>query len=372
MPSSRTTMSSITASLVFVTIFTTLLCPSSSFASKPHVINFRSPNLYPESLTWDSSAQHFVVGSLRHRTVLSVSDAAVVDTLISDPLLPPNSSLLGLALDQPRRRLLAAVHSPPSPYSSSSALAAYDLPSRRRLFLTPLHEPSATDSSAGANDVAVDFSGNAYVTNSAGNLIWKVNLDGEATILSRSPLFTANPVEGGTPYSSCGLNGIAYISKGYLLVVQSNTGKLFKVNADDGATRTVLLNKDLRAGDGIAVRRDGVVVVVSSRAAYFIKSESSWSDGAVYDETALDEKRFATSVTVGAEDRVYVLYGHVMEGMMGTSEREEFSIVEIESGKESEGEAVWVYVLLGLGLAYFLFWRFQMRQLVSNMNKKTA
>ncbi|KAK2981295.1 hypothetical protein RJ640_006996 [Escallonia rubra] len=370
MSTSRSTMSSITTFLVFVTIFTTLLCPSSSFASKPHVINFRSPNLYPESLTWDSSAQHFVVGSLRHRTALSVSDAAVVDTLISDPLLPPNSSLLGLALDHPRRRLLAAVHSPYS--SSSSALAAYDLRSRRRLFLTPLHEPSATDSSSGANDVAVDFSGNAYVTNSAGNLIWKVNLDGEATILSRSPLFTANPVERGTPYSSCGLNGIAYISKGYLLVVQSNTGKLFKVNVDDGATRTVLLNKDLTGGDGIAVRRDGVVVVVSSRAAYFIKSESSWSDGAVYDETALDENRFATSVTVGAEDRVYVLYGHVMEGMMGNSEREEFSIVEIESAKESEGEAVWVYVLLGLGLAYFLFWRFQMRQLVSNMNKKTA
>jgi hypothetical protein len=32
---------------------------------------------------------------------------------------------------------------------------------------------------------------------------------------------------------------------------------------------------------------------------------------------------------------------------------------------------VWVYVLIGLGLAYFLFWGFQMRQLVTNLDKKT-
>lgn len=174
------------------------------------------------------------------------------------------------------------------------------------------------------------------------------------------------------PYSSCGLNGIVYINKGYLLVVQSNTGKLYKVNAEDGTARRVLLNKDLTAPDGMAVRSDGVVVVVSQHKLYFIKSDSSWAEGVVFDETALDADKFATSVTVGGGDRVYVLYGHVWEGIMGNVDREEFSIVEIESEKESGEDGVWVYVLIGLGLAYFLFWRFQMRQLVTNMNKKHA
>ncbi|KAK2981805.1 hypothetical protein RJ640_010322 [Escallonia rubra] len=196
---------------------------TNSASLKPYVINFRPSNLYPESLTWDPSAQHFVIGSFRHHTLLSDSDAAVVDALVSDPLLPPSSSLLRLALDHPRHRLFAAVHSPPSPYYSPSALVAYDLPSCHCLFLNPLHKPNASDSVVGANDVAIDFSCNAYVTNSTGNLIWKVNLEGEATILSRSQLFTANSVERGTSYSSYGLNGIAYISKGYLIVVQSNT-----------------------------------------------------------------------------------------------------------------------------------------------------
>lgn len=175
-----------------------------------------------------------------------------------------------------------------------------------------------------------------------------------------------------TPYSSCGLNGVVYIGKGYLLVVQSSTGKLFKVDDEDGTARTVILNKDLTAADGIAVRSDGVVVAVSQHKAYYIKSDSSWSEGVIFDETALDGERFATSATVGGEERVYVLYGHVKEGMLGNVGREEFGIVEIESRKESGEESLWVYLLIGLALAYFFFWRFQMKQLVTNMNKKTA
>lgn len=156
-------------------------------------------------------------------------------------------------------------------------------------------------------------------------------------------------------------------------MVQSNTGKMFKVNEQDGTARTVLLNKNLTAADGMAVRRDGVVVVVSHTTAYFIKSDSSWADGAVFDETALDAEGFASAVAVGGGDRVYVLYGHVDEGMMGNDRgREEFRIVEVESEKENKEDAVWIYVMVGLGFAYFCFWRFQMRQLATNMNKKTA
>lgn len=155
-------------------------------------------------------------------------------------------------------------------------------------------------------------------------------------------------------------------------MVQSNTGKLFKVNAEDGSARTVLLNVDLTAADGIAVRRDGVIIVVSQYKAYFIKSDSSWAEGVVFDETALETNRFPTAVTVGADDRVYVLYGHVDEGLLGNSTRGEFSIVEIESEKEKKEDAVWIYVLIGFGFAYFVFWRFQMRHLYTNMNKKRS
>ncbi|XP_076902455.1 uncharacterized protein LOC143557212 [Bidens hawaiensis] len=304
-------------------------------ASSPHIINFRSPNLYPESLTWDPTAQHFIVGSLHHPTLLAISDAGVVNTLVNDQSLPANSSFLGVTIDTTHHRLLAVVYDRSDP--SNCALAAYDsCAPHNRLFLTPLHDAASSATSAGANDVTVDFSGNAFVTNSASDLIWKVDLEG------------------------------------YILVSQSNTGKLYKVDNEDGTTRVVKLNRELTAPDGIALRRDGVLVVVSQHKLYFIKSDDSWSEGVVYDETALDSDSFPTSVTVGAEDRVYVLYGHVKEGILGNSQRDRFSIAEVRSADESAGEAVWMYVLIGFGLVYFLIWRFQMRQLFTNMNKKIA
>ena len=352
-------------------IFIVSAIPTLTHARKHHVINFRSPNLYPEGLAWDPSAQHFLVGSFHQRTINAVSDAGIVETLISDPSLPENVTVLGLAVDSLNKRLLAVIHAV-KPLPVFNALAAYDLRSRNRIFLSLLPSDEGSATRPIANDVAVDYRGNAYVTNSAENFIWKVNDKGEATIFSKSPIYTAHPVDRTTSYSFCGLNGIAYVSKGYLLVVQSNTGKMFKVNAVDGTARLVLLNEDLMGADDVALRSDGAVLVVSPvNKLWLLKSQDSWGEGVVYDKIDLDVERFPTSVVVGEKDRVYVLYGHVNEGMMGNSHREFFGIEEIRSGKESEDENVWMYVLIGIGLAYFLFWRFQMKQLVQNLDKKT-
>ncbi|KAJ0679538.1 putative transcription factor WD40-like family [Helianthus annuus] len=360
----------ITKSILIVTaIFSFFQAPVS--ASSPHVINFRSPNLYPESLAYDPTAQHFIVGSLNHPTLLAISDAGVVNTLVNDQSLPDTSSFLGVTVDIFHHRLLAVVYNRSDP--SNGALAAYDSRApHTRLFLTTLHDPASSPTAAGANDVTVDFSGNAFVTNSASNLIWKVDRDGKASVLSKSKVFNKTAAVPDMLHSSCGLNGIAYCTKGYLLVAQSNTGNLYKVDDEDGTARKIRLNRELTAPDGIALRRDGVLLVVSQHKLYFIKSDDSWSEGVVYDETALDSESFATSVTVGAEDRVYVLYGHLKEGILGNSQRDQFSILEVRSEDESAGEAVWVYVLIGFGLIYFLIWRFQMRQLFTNMNKKIA
>ncbi|KAH7516362.1 uncharacterized protein LOC125418592 [Ziziphus jujuba] len=344
--------------------------PYPTRARNPHVIDFRSPDLYPEGITWDPSAQHFIVGSFRHRTLVSVSDAGVVETLISDTSLPENVSFVGLAVDSVNNRVLAAVHAA-DPLPPFSALAAYDLRSRRRIFLSALPSENDDLKQQLANAVAVDFKGNAYVTNSIGNLIWKVNAQGEASIFSKSPIYTSHPVDQNAPFSFCGLNGIVYVSKGYLLVVQSNTGKMYKVDADDGTARQVLLSEDMPMADGIAMRKDGVVAVVSPYKLWLLKSQDSWGEGVVYDKIDLDNERFPTSVIVADEDRVYVIYGHVLEAIKGNSGREEFRIAEVRSEIESREENVWIYVLVGLGLAYFLFWRFQMRQLIGNLDKKT-
>lgn len=350
-----------------------LLPVGPTIANGPHLINIRYPNLYPESLDWDPSAQHFVVGSMGHGTVHSVSDAGVLETIVSDPNLPPKVSVLGIAVDSLRQRLLAVIHAVP-PLPTFNALAAYDLsrpPPHPRIFLAPLTDPSSPDLPTVANDVSVDPAGNAYVTNSAGYFIWKIDTEGRDSIFSNSSVFRAHPVPDDFFAPWCGINGIAYTRKGSFLVVQTNTGKVFKIDADDGTARLVLLSKDLLGADGIAMRADGTAVVVSYNRAWFLKSDDAWAEAVVFDEIPLDASKFPTAVTV-REGKPYVVYGHVDDLMKGNAEREEFSIEEIESEREKQGEKVWLLVLIGFGLAYFLYWRFQMGKLVKNMNKKMS
>ncbi|KAL9246663.1 hypothetical protein vseg_020169 [Gypsophila vaccaria] len=150
---------------------------------------------------------------------------------------------------------------------------------------------------------------------------------------------------------------------------------MFKVDAVNGAATSVKLPKDLTLADGIAVKEDGVVVVVSMNEAWVLKSEDGWAQGVVIDEITLEREGFPTSVSVGGEGRVYVIYGYVEEGMKVISEGEErewFRIEEVVWKSESGGEIVWAVVMIGLGLVYFLFWRFQMGQLVKNMDKKRS
>ncbi|KAI5381746.1 hypothetical protein KIW84_UN0466 [Lathyrus oleraceus] len=208
----------------------------------------------------------------------------------------------GITVDSRNNRVLAVIHAI-KPLPPFNALAAYDLKSGNRLFLSPL----PTDEEALANNVAVDYNGNAYVTNSIGNYIWKVNVKGEASIFSKSPRFTEHPVDRDTPYSYIGLNGIAYVSSGdYLLVVQSNTGKVFKVDADDGTARHVLLNEDLTRPDGVVFRSDGVVLVVSPQAnkLWLLKSNNGWGEGVVYDKIDLESEGYPTSVVSRGRDKI--------------------------------------------------------------------
>lgn len=149
---------------------------------------------------------------------------------------------------------------------------------------------------------------------------------------------------------------------------------MFKVDAIDGTSKVVILPEELTLADGITVRDDGVVVVVSMKSAWFLKSDDSWAQGEVIDKIALDEEGFPTSVTIGRRGRVYVVYGYVQEGIKGIlEEREWFRIEEIVSKRENEEESMlWPFMLIGLGLVYFLFWKFQMGQLVKDVDRKRA
>lgn len=153
-------------------------------AHKPHKVIFRSPNLFPESAAWDAAAQHFLLGSTRSPSLHVVSDAGVAHLLLSDADLPPSAAFLGVAADPARSRLLAVAASLGRP-PFLNALAAYDANSGRRLFLATLGDGDR----GWANGLALDPSGNAFVTCSVKNLIWKVGIGGDVAVFSKAEIF---------------------------------------------------------------------------------------------------------------------------------------------------------------------------------------
>ncbi|KAL1543966.1 hypothetical protein AAHA92_20875 [Salvia divinorum] len=114
-----------------------------------------------------------------------------------------------------------------------NAVAAYDLTTWNRLFHTKLAGPEGEKTFA--DDVAVDTKGNAYVTDVKESKIWKVGVNGELLYTIKSPLFI--PKE--WYYKLIGLNGFVYHPNGYLLVVHTLWGKLFKIAIAGNAIRLV-------------------------------------------------------------------------------------------------------------------------------------
>lgn len=163
--------------------------------------------------------------------------------------------------------------------------------------------------------------------------------------------------------------GVAHVWKGFLLVIQRNMGRIFKVDDENGAAKEVIgMNwRTTPETQGVAVLVDGTAVVAGGSAVRMLQSRDGWAEAAVTGEVKVEEGKKFKGVTVREGKRAYVLVTPAKE-----EEGDELGSRIEEVEWEEEGDLLWLMVLIGFGLAYFLYWRFQMRQLISNMNKKRA
>lgn len=278
--------------------------PVDPVVGAPAILSVPQAALSPEGVQYDEANKRFYVSSRTKGTVGTVRDDSTYTEFGKDLRL---ISTIGLNLDAGRQRLLAAVSDNgfnPSVMNSPTkgklaALAIFDANSgalTRYVDLGGLRPVGMHF----ANDIAVDKDGNAYITDSMSPLIYKVDLQGNATVFLEDPKLTG---------PGFGLNGIVYHPDGYLLTAKTSDGTLFKVPiANPTSFTTVTSNQSLVGADGLLlVDPQTLLVVAGSQSTVFrMNSTDAWG-------TASRTGNFATgavsptTITKRGSD-AYVLY----------------------------------------------------------------
>lgn len=210
----------------------------------PPVLSPSAENQFPEGVAWDPTRQSLLVGSLTTPALITaVGRDGVNRTVVSDPDLP---GFVGLKVDARRHRIVAAIGSPFAP--GPSFLAVYDLRTGAREQLVDL-----SGEGHAANDVALDPAGNAYVTDTGAGAVYRVDLAGHVTTLVSDPRLRPSP----------GANGIVWHPRGYLVVANYTTGMLYRLSG--GHLTELRMARPLAGADGMVLRRDGTLVVVTNR-----------------------------------------------------------------------------------------------------------
>jgi len=158
-----------------------------------------------------------------------------------------------------------------------------------------------------ADDVAVDHEGNAYVTDAKSSKIWKVGVNGELLSVIRNNLFNIKQWHS----SFVALNGIVYHPNGYLLVVHTASGKLFKVYPATEEVRAVKVKGSLFMGDGLEILSPTKIVVAGSIATRQVESSDDWETATVTGRYVGPLYRIASAATV-KDEKVYI--NHLVGG----------------------------------------------------------
>jgi sugar lactone lactonase YvrE len=208
------------------------------------------PAVNPEGIEFDKRTRAFYVSS--------TGDGAIYrGTLGSDKVEPFIAGATGnsaVGLEKHRGKLYVAG-------GSTGSITVYDLKTKQAV------ATFQTGSGGFLNDLVVTKRGDVYVTDSQRPTLWHVTAE---QVAAGSGTPQALDVSGGIPFASgFNLNGIVAKGTHRLVVVQTNTGKLFRIdlNRDGDAIDAIDEIEGVNlAGDGMILDRGRLVVVTANPA----------------------------------------------------------------------------------------------------------
>lgn len=257
--------------------------------ANPTRITVPQAALHPEGIQYDEANKRFLVSSRTKGQIGTVKDDSTYVVLADDARL---ISTIGLNLDAGRNRVLAAVsdagvnpsRTSPATQRKLAAVAIFNATTGTLTSYTDLGSKAPNYPQHFANDIAVDGQGNAYITDSFAPVIYKLDLQGNATVFLDNPMLS-----GGTGF---GLNGIVFHPDGYLLVAKANDGSLFKIPLNNPSSFTkvaTVQGLSLAGADGLLLTDPKTLLLVSGSQStvYRLTTTTDWA-------SASEAGRFAT------------------------------------------------------------------------------
>jgi len=279
-------------------------------------IEFTAPESYPEGIAFDSIANVYYVSSARTGTIGKVSPEGTYSVLLADSGF---KSSYGLKISPDGKNLYACISDANySKFTSADTrkkmarLISIDLATGKKTADVDLSALTPRDHFA--NDLTFDNQSNAYVTDSFSNVIYKVTKDGKASIFAESPLFETKGV---------GLNGIVYHPSGFLLVVSSGTGTIYKVDIKDPKkVNKVTTDQYFMNGDGLLLLSENKLVLVQNGGSdkiYELTSEDNWQSAKLTATTMATDRFTYPSTATRAGDKVWIMNANFTEMVDSTS-----------------------------------------------------
>lgn len=154
------------------------------------------------------------------------------------------------------------------------------------------------DTGTFVNDIAVAPNGDVYVTDSFQDVVYRVPAD---EVGEGSPLEVVASFVGLDPVGGFNANGIVITNNGeYLVVVQSDTGALYRVSTDDGGIRRIdVAGGDLTAGDGLELQGRTLYVVRNSvELIAEVRLDGRLRDGRVVEQVTHESFMFPTTAAL--------------------------------------------------------------------------
>lgn len=297
-----------------------------SFYAGAQSINFEADQLYPEGIAYNRITDEFLVSSLKYGKIGKVSREGIYTPLTTDSLL---ISTNGLYVDPKTNTVYAcvtdagfSVHTQAKTQRKLAKVIAYDLTDGHRKSVVDL-QPLNKDEGNFANDITADTLGNLYVTNSLSPIIFKINKNGVPSVFARSEALWKQ--------EGFNLNGIVYHPNGFLIVAQSNTGVLYKVDCKDPNNIRHIMCPPIVGADGLVLNGKNELLVISNKEKKVFKlvSNGDWVNADLKGTADCEQNTPTTGVYV--KGSYYVLNAKLNELMDPAAPKSKiFTIQEIK------------------------------------------